>query len=220
MRSVPRLYHPPPYKYNRSGRKWQTRPLVREGAPYGQNCNFQWKINIWSWAPDGARHQDRQTDWLSVAKWLWLWLTGQDEKGSLKSETVKYGHESQVTPTRERLRWQGPAASTKDRTVLSTERAPHKNKSVTVKTVINIWSWAPDGAQHQDLLTDWLTDRQSQCDFHFWYSSTGQPLPFYQRRNNERTKKKNKSPDIEQIYGHGSQRGSMPGVTMLSVCRQ
>jgi hypothetical protein len=23
--------------------KWQTRPLVREGAPYGQDCNFQSK---------------------------------------------------------------------------------------------------------------------------------------------------------------------------------
>jgi hypothetical protein len=54
--------------------KWQTRPLVREGAPYGQDCNFQSRMNIWSWAPDGARHQDRQTDWLSVAIWLWLWL--------------------------------------------------------------------------------------------------------------------------------------------------
>jgi hypothetical protein len=31
------------------------------------------KINIWSWAPDGARHQDRQTDWLSIEMWLWLW---------------------------------------------------------------------------------------------------------------------------------------------------
>jgi hypothetical protein len=47
-------------------------------------------INIWSWAPDGARHQDRLTDWSSivihslthhdgltdwssVVKWLWLW---------------------------------------------------------------------------------------------------------------------------------------------------
>jgi hypothetical protein len=45
-----------------------------------------------------------------------------------------------------------------------------------------------------------------------------QPLPFYQRKNNERRKgrttkkeKKNKSLDIEQIYGHGSQRGLMPG---------
>jgi hypothetical protein len=32
------------------------------------------KINIWSWDPDGARHQGRQTDWLSVVKWLWIWL--------------------------------------------------------------------------------------------------------------------------------------------------
>jgi hypothetical protein len=32
------------------------------------------KINIWSLASDGARHQDRQTDWQSVVKWLWLWL--------------------------------------------------------------------------------------------------------------------------------------------------
>jgi hypothetical protein len=56
-----------------------------------------------------------------------------DEKGSLKSETVKYGCESQGTRTRERLRWQGPAAFTKDRPVLSSERAPHKSKTVIVK---------------------------------------------------------------------------------------
>jgi hypothetical protein len=30
-------------------------------------------------------------------------------------------------------RWQGPAAYTKDRPVLSSETAPHKNKTVTVK---------------------------------------------------------------------------------------
>jgi hypothetical protein len=51
---------------------------------------------------------------------------------------------------------------TKDRPVLSLERAPHKDKTVTVK-LINIWSWSPDGTRHQD----WLTDRQSQCDFDF-----------------------------------------------------
>jgi hypothetical protein len=28
--------------------KWQTRPLVREGAPYGQDSNFQTRMNIWS----------------------------------------------------------------------------------------------------------------------------------------------------------------------------
>jgi hypothetical protein len=69
--------------------KRQTRPLVREGAPYGQDSNFQPKINIWSWAPDGARHQDRQTDWPSVAKWLWLWLCAI-LKSCRRTETVKH----------------------------------------------------------------------------------------------------------------------------------
>jgi hypothetical protein len=40
----------------------------------------------------------------------------------------------------------------KDRPILSSERS---------------WSWAPYEARHQDLLTDWLTDRQSQSDFDF-----------------------------------------------------
>jgi hypothetical protein len=35
--------------------------------------NCQTVINIWLWAPDGARHQDRLTDWPSVVTWLWLW---------------------------------------------------------------------------------------------------------------------------------------------------
>jgi hypothetical protein len=42
-----------------------------------------------------------------------LRVVGGDEKESLKSETAKYGRESQGTRTRERLRWQGPAAYTK-----------------------------------------------------------------------------------------------------------
>jgi hypothetical protein len=41
--------------------------------------------------------------------------------------------ESQGTRTRERLRWWGSAAYTKGRPVLSSERAPHKNKILTVK---------------------------------------------------------------------------------------
>jgi hypothetical protein len=69
-----------------------------------------------------------------------LRVVGGDENGSLKSETVKYGRESQRTRTKERLRWQGPAAYIKDRPVLSSERAPHKNKTVTVTHVIKIWS--------------------------------------------------------------------------------
>jgi hypothetical protein len=47
-----------------------------------------------------------------------------DEKGSLKSKTVKYGIKSQGTRTRERLRWQEPAAYTRERPDLSSERGP------------------------------------------------------------------------------------------------
>jgi hypothetical protein len=57
-----------------------------------------------------------------------LRVVGGDEKGSLK-----YGLKSQGTRTREKLRWQGPAAHTKDRPVLSSERAHHGNKNVTVR---------------------------------------------------------------------------------------
>jgi hypothetical protein len=64
-----------------------------------------------------------------------LQVVGGEEKGSLKSETVIYAHESHGTRTRERLRWREPAAYTriKDRPVLSSKRAPQKNKTVTVK---------------------------------------------------------------------------------------
>jgi hypothetical protein len=51
-----------------------------------------------------------------------LRVVGGDEKGSLKSEIVI------GTRTRERLRSQGLAAYTKDRPVLSSERAPHKKQ--------------------------------------------------------------------------------------------
>jgi hypothetical protein len=51
--------------------KRQTRPLDREGALQKQDYNCQRVINIWSWAPDGARHQDLLIDWPSVAMWLY-----------------------------------------------------------------------------------------------------------------------------------------------------
>jgi hypothetical protein len=62
-----------------------------------------------------------------------LQVVRSDKMGSLKYETVKYGREYQGTRTRERLHWEDPAAYTKDRPVLLSERAPHKNKTVTVK---------------------------------------------------------------------------------------
>jgi hypothetical protein len=61
-----------------------------------------------------------------------LRVVGDEENGSLKFETVKYGREYQGTWTRERLLWQGPVAYTKERPVLSSERELHKNKPATV----------------------------------------------------------------------------------------
>jgi hypothetical protein len=43
------------------------------------------------------------------------------------------------------------------------EGAPQKQDSNCQTVIINTWSWAPDGARQQDL----LTDRQLQCDFDF-----------------------------------------------------
>jgi hypothetical protein len=61
-----------------------------------------------------------------------LRLVGGDEKGSLESETVNYGHESRGSRTRKCLHWQGPGAIVNDRPVLSSETAPHINKPATV----------------------------------------------------------------------------------------
>jgi hypothetical protein len=45
---------------------------------------------------------------------------------SVESGTVKYGHESRWTRTRESLRWRGPASVVKDTLILSSERMLHK----------------------------------------------------------------------------------------------
>jgi hypothetical protein len=66
--------------------KWQTRPLVREGAPHRQNRNCLTVTNIWSWAPDGAWHQDWLAEWPSVVMWLWLWLKIRCNKRSASTE--------------------------------------------------------------------------------------------------------------------------------------
>jgi hypothetical protein len=67
-----------------------------------------------------------------------LRVVGGDEKGSIKSEIVKHGRESQETRTRERLPWQGPSAYTKDKPILLSDREPHKKKTVTVKQFMNL----------------------------------------------------------------------------------
>jgi hypothetical protein len=61
----------------------------------------------------------------SVEEWSGVEWSGVEWSGSLTPETVKYGRESQGTRTPESLRWQGPAAYTKYRSVLASERAPH-----------------------------------------------------------------------------------------------
>jgi hypothetical protein len=61
-----------------------------------------------------------------------LRVVGGDEKGSLESETLKYGRVSHGTRTREWLSWPGPAGIVNDRPALCSERAPHINKTATV----------------------------------------------------------------------------------------
>jgi hypothetical protein len=55
-----------------------------------------------------------------------LRVVGGDEKGSLKSETVKYGREYQRTRTRDRLRWRSIR--------LSSERGAPQNYGAYVKS--------------------------------------------------------------------------------------
>jgi hypothetical protein len=92
-----------------------------------------------------------------------LRVVGGDEKGSLKSETVKYGRKSQGTRTRERLRWQGPAAHTKDKPVLSSERATHGIKNCQTYSVFRTGEKnlvvSPGWVLYTK--TDWPTDRRS-----------------------------------------------------------
>jgi hypothetical protein len=124
--------------------KRQASPLVRESDPHQQTSNWLTVIKIWSQTPDGL-FIPRQTGRLTVGRnirlglrqkknnpcgggveYLHLRVVGGDEKESLKSEVVKYGREPQRTRTQERLRWQEPAAYTKNRRVLSSECAPHQ----------------------------------------------------------------------------------------------
>jgi hypothetical protein len=57
-----------------------------------------------------------------------------DEKESLEPETVKYeyGRESHGARTPKLLRWRGAAEIVNDSPILSSERAPHINKPLTV----------------------------------------------------------------------------------------
>jgi hypothetical protein len=80
--------------------------------------------------PDQTR--DSRVEAGSNTSTLTLRVVGGDEKGSLQSETVNYGHESHGSRTRKCLRWREPGAIVNDRPFLSSERAPHINKRATV----------------------------------------------------------------------------------------
>jgi hypothetical protein len=63
-----------------------------------------------------------------------LRVVGGDEKGSLKYETVKYGRKSQGTTIEKDCAGKGQR-HIKDRPVLSSERASHGIKNVTVRRI-------------------------------------------------------------------------------------
>jgi hypothetical protein len=93
-----------------------------------------------------------------------LRVVGGDEKGSLKSETVKYGCKSQGTRTAKDCAGKGQRHIKKDRPVLSSERAPHGIKNVTLRGI-------PYSERGKNLVvspgwvlytkTDWPTVRRS-----------------------------------------------------------
>jgi hypothetical protein len=114
-----------------------------------------------------------QTDWLTVGRNVTqtrknsstrveagsntstvnLRVTGGDEKGSLKSETVKYGGERDSDPRKTKLT--SVSSIYKRQTRPLVRYGSPTNQDRNCQKVINIWSWAPDGARQQDLL--WLT---------------------------------------------------------------
>jgi hypothetical protein len=89
-----------------------------------------------------------------------LRVIGGDEMGSLKCETVKYGHEIQGARTKKRLHSQGPAAYTyKSQTrPLARDGAPQeddRNCHTSNKDLVVSPKWV------LYTKTDWLADRRS-----------------------------------------------------------
>jgi hypothetical protein len=147
-----------------AGKGW-TRPLVREGAQR-ENRNCQTVINIWSWAPDGARHQDWLTDWLTDRPTVSrnVTLTSNGSRTAIVAGATNdrawfavlsldrqrpciccvYIHlitcNMQIVQTTHLLPLTVTLAN--DRPVLSSERAPNINNCVMV---IKIWSYVPHG---------------------------------------------------------------------------
>jgi hypothetical protein len=121
---------------------------------------------------------------------IWIRRPGRPGWRSVESETVKFGHVSHGTRTREWLRWRGPAAVVKERPVLSRQRG--RPTSTNPKLINKIWPWAPVGRltpRYTGRLTvsrnitfclwgigDWLFTRTSlhnfRCIFHVFCSES------------------------------------------------
>jgi hypothetical protein len=160
--------------------KGQTRPLVREGVPQRQDNKFQTQT-LEKEAISGqtstkwARNQDVLTDWLPAVKSLWL---RKDRRG-LSSERAP--HRDRTTHSRPKMSskgsniwskmgsiprhtdWLPPVKSLwlrKDRRGLSSERAPHRDRTTNsrpkhLKNAIS-GQMSTKWARSQDILTDWL----------------------------------------------------------------
>jgi hypothetical protein len=89
-----------------------------------------------------------------------LQVVGGDEKGSLKSETVKYGRESQGTWTGERLLWQGHQHMQKT-DPSSRQRGCPQKQDRNCQAVMKISGHEPQ--MGLDTKTYWLTDWLTVC---------------------------------------------------------
>jgi hypothetical protein len=92
-----------------------------------------------------------------------LRVVGGDEKWSVESKTVKYGHGSHGTRTRKWLRWRGPGALTNNRPVLSSERESPYQQTRNCLTVTKDLVLSPRWVLYSK--TDWPTDRQTDSDW-------------------------------------------------------
>jgi hypothetical protein len=131
--------------------KWQTRPLVRESAPYQQACNCLTVIKIWSYAPDGCLFQDGLADWPSVVtqRWLRLWLLSLDSSSASRGRRRKGTSRIWDSKIWSRVPWDSDSRMTelawassnckRQTRPLVRETAPHQQTRNSL-TLIKIWS--------------------------------------------------------------------------------
>jgi hypothetical protein len=85
-----------------------------------------------AFSSQGVRRSHSRVEAGSNTSTVTLRVVGGDEKVSLESETVKYGHKSQGTRTQKSLRWRVPEAIQNGRPVLLSERTPNITRPSTL----------------------------------------------------------------------------------------